>query len=187
MNPEPRLIRDCIKGKRRAQFEMYKLCYPVLMGVCRRYRNNEDEVSAMVNSGFLKILNNLKKYSTSAPFEAWIRRIMINLLIDDFRKYKKEKETIFYAETDVLVAEGRAVDFNDAEKYFDASHIESIINSLPGLACQVFNLFAIDGFSHKEIGEQLDISEGTSKWYLSEARKKIREQLAIELKKTKVV
>jgi len=187
MNPGPRLIKDCIKGKRRAQFEMYKLCYPILMGVCRRYRNNEDEVAAMVNSGFLKILNNLKKYSSSIPFEAWIRRIMINLLIDDYRKYKKEKEKTFYAEPEVLVAEGRAVDFNDAEKYFDASHIESIINNLPAPACQVFNLFACDGYSHKEIAVKLGISEGTSKWYLSEARKMIREQLAKELKKSKVV
>ncbi len=187
MNPEPRLIRDCIKGKRRAQFEMYKLCYPVLLGVCRRYRSNEDEVAGMVNAGFLKILNNLKKYAPGVPFEAWIKRIMINLLIDDYRKHKKEKEKTFYAETDVLVAEGRAVDFNDAEKYFDASHIEGIINSLPGLACQVFNLYAVDGYSHNEIGVQLGISQGTSKWYLSEARKKIREQLALELKKSKVV
>ncbi len=187
MNPEPRLIKDCIKGKRRAQFELYKLCYPILMGVCRRYRSNEDEVAAMLNAGFLKILNNLKKYSRDVPFAAWIKRIMINLLIDDFRKNRKEKSKIVYKETNVLIAEGKAVDFNEAEKYFDADHIEQMVKSLPEIACQVFNLFAVDGYSHKEIAGQLGISEGTSKWYLSEARKKMREQLSNELKKSKVI
>lgn len=187
MNPDPGLLKNCIKGKRRAQFELYKLCYPTLMGVARRYRNNEDETAAMVNTGFLKILNNLQKYTDGVPFQAWIKRIMINVLIDDFRKHKKEKERITYTETDTLIAEGKAVDFNEAEKIFNAEYIEKIINRLPGMACQVFNLFAIDGYSHKEIALQLGISEGTSKWYLSEARKKIKEQLAIELKKSKVV
>lgn len=102
---------------------------------------------------------------------------MINTLIDDFRKYKKEKELIVYAETGTLESGGKAVDYNEADKHFDADHIEQIINTLPMLPRQVFNLFAIDGYSHKEIGEELGISEGTSKWYLSNARKLIKEQL----------
>ncbi|MCB0651363.1 MAG: sigma-70 family RNA polymerase sigma factor [Saprospiraceae bacterium] len=187
MNPEPRLLKACIQGDRRAQFELYKLCYPTLMGVCRRYRKNEDEVAAMLNTGFLRMLNNLKKYSPSVPFIAWTKRIMINILIDDFRKNKKEREQVIYAEADRLMTDGNTVDYNEAEKYFDANHIECIINELPEISCQVFNLFAIDGYSHKEIADQLGMSEGTSKWYLSGARKMIQEQLSKEMKKSKAV
>lgn len=179
---EAQLLNECIKGKRRAQFELYKLCYPFLMRVCRRYRQNEDEVAAMLNTGFLKILNNLKKYNTNTPFEAWAKRIMINTLIDDFRKTKKEKDRVFYAETPKLVAIGKAIDYNDAEKYFDANHIQKIIHQIPKMNRQVFNLFAIDGFSHKEIAIKLGFSEGTSKWYVSTARKQIKELLIKDMK-----
>jgi RNA polymerase sigma-70 factor (ECF subfamily) len=177
MNPEPRLLKECIKGKRRAQFELYKLCYATLLGVCRRYRGNEDEIAAMLNTGFLKILNNLQRYNSSTPFIAWCKRIMINTLIDDFRKHKKEKERVIYAGADQIAKTPGAIDYNEADKLFDADYIEYIINHLPMVPRQVFNLFAIDGYSHKEIAKQLDISEGTSKWYLSSARNMIKEQL----------
>ena len=177
------LLKDCIKGKRRAQFDLYKQCYPILMRVCRRYRKNEDEVAAMVNEGFLKILNNLKKYDPKTPFEAWIKRIMINTLIDDFRKNRKEKENTIYAETQKLVVLGKALDYNEADRYFDAEHIKNIIHQLPVINKQIFNLHAIDGFSHKEIAAQFGFSEGTSKWYLSNARQQIKALLKKEMKR----
>lgn len=177
------LLKKCIKGERRAQFDLYKQCYPILMRVCRRYRKNEDEVAGLLNEGFLKILNNLKKYDQKTPFEAWIKRIMINTLIDDFRKNRKEKERTIYAEPQKLVVIGKALDYNEADRYFDAEHIKSIIHQLPEMNKQVFNLYAIDGFSHKEIAAQFGFSEGTSKWYLSKARQQIKELLNKEMKR----
>ena len=177
------LLKKCTKGERRAQFDLYKQCYPTLMRVCRRYRKNEDEVAALLNEGFLKILTNLKKYDTKTPFEAWIKRVMINTLIDDFRKNRKEKEHIIYAETHKLVVIGKALDYNEADRYFDAEHIKSIIHRIPEMNKQVFNLYAIDGFSHREIGTKFGFSEGTSKWYLSKARQQIKELLNKEMKR----
>lgn len=132
----------------------------------------------MVNEGFLKIVNNLPGYSADTPFEAWIRRIMINTLIDDFRKNRKVYELIENQDfTDHTNHEG-LVDFNTADLQFDADQLEAMVRSLPPMSQKVFNLFAIDGYGHLEIGELLGISEGTSKWHLSFARQRLRELLA---------
>lgn len=142
-----------------------------------RYRRSEEDAVAMVNEGFLKIINNLPRYSAETPFEAWIRRIMINTLIDDFRKNRKVNELIENQDfTNHQHHEG-LVDFNTADLAFDAGQLEGMIRALPPMSQKVFNLFAIDGYGHLEISELLGISEGTSKWHLSFARQRLREML----------
>ncbi len=171
------LLEDTIKGDRRAQFQLYKRCSSVLMSVCSRYRPTESEAVAMMNEGFLKILQNLKKYSTDVPFEAWIRRIMINTLIDDFRKNRKVSELMESHDFTDTSSHEEFVDFNTADLQFDAGQLEAMIQTLPPVSLKVFNLYAIDGYSHSEIGAMLGISEGTSKWHLSFARQRLRELL----------
>lgn len=159
----------------------------MLMGVCRRYRKEEDEVKAMLNEGFLKLLDNLEKYRPEVPFEAWARRIMINVLIDDFRKNRKVKELIEHTDfTDIPLAEA-GFDYNEADKQFDVEQLESFIQELPPVSQKVFNLFAIDGYTHREIGERLGISEGTSKWHLSFSRKRLQEQMQKALNSSRVI
>lgn len=171
------LLHDASNGDRRAQFQLYKSCFSILMGVCMRYRRSEEDAVAMVNEGFLKIVNNLPRYSAETPFEAWIRRIMINTLIDDFRKNRKVHELIENQDfTDTNNHDG-LVDFNTADLHFEAGQLEAMIRSLPPMSQKVFNLFAIDGYGHLEIAELLGISEGTSKWHLSFARQRLREML----------
>ncbi|MCI4669987.1 MAG: RNA polymerase sigma factor [Bacteroidia bacterium] len=182
MQIEPRLIKDCIKGDRRAQSELYRRCYGVLMGVCMRYhRQEEDAVSAM-NMAFLKILNNLKKRKDNVPFEAWIRRITINVIIDEFRKNKKHKEAIEYRDFDDRDNSSVMIDLNKADQQFDAEDIERIIQELPQMSREVFNMYAIDGYSHKEISSMLSISVGTSKWHVSFARTRIKERIELTKK-----
>jgi RNA polymerase sigma-70 factor (ECF subfamily) len=94
------LIQLCKKEDRRAQFNLYKQCYGILMAVCLRYERNKEDAEELVNMGFLKIVTKLDKYNSSIPFEAWIRRIMINTVIDEFRRRKKEQETIEYTDFD---------------------------------------------------------------------------------------
>ena len=171
------LLTDAAKGDRRAQFQLYKRCYSVLMGVCIRYRRSEEDAVAMLNEGFLKIINNLQKYNPNQPFEAWIRRIMINTLIDDFRKNRKVNELIETHDFSDYQYQADLVDFNTADLHFEAAQLEAMIKTLPPMSGKVFNLFAIDGYGHLEIGELLGISEGTSKWHLSFARQKLRELL----------
>ena len=83
------------KGDRKAQYTLYRQCFPVLMSVCRRYNFGEQDAVAVLNIAFLKIIQNLHRYSQEAPFEAWIRRIQINVVIDEFRKNKKWQQDVF--------------------------------------------------------------------------------------------
>ena len=175
MNINPQLLNDCKKGDRRAQFQLYQSCFSTLMGVCMRYKKDEAESAAILNIGFLKILKNLHKRKTNVPFEPWIKRIMINTVIDDFRKNRKVKELMEHTDFEDFHNHEDLVELNTADLKFEAEELEEMIRRLPPVSQKVFNLFAIDGYSHKEIGELLDISNGTSKWHLSFARKKLKE------------
>ena len=177
---DPQLLKDAAKGDRRAQFQLYKRCSSALMSVCTRYRRSEAEAVAMMNEGFLKIIRNLGKYSEDTPFEAWIRRIMINTLIDDFRQNRKVSELIENHDFTDTNSHDDLVDFNTADLQFDAAQLEAMIRMLPPVSMKVFNLFAIDGYSHAEIGTMLGISDGTSKWHVSFARQRLREMLVKE-------
>ncbi|RMG77972.1 MAG: sigma-70 family RNA polymerase sigma factor [Bacteroidetes bacterium] len=173
------IIHGCIKNKRKAQFKLYKLCYGFLMGICFRYKNNKEDAEEMVNIGFMKILSHLKDYQKNKshiPFDMWIRRIMINTLIDDYRKNKRLSEktdSVDFSES----TQNHGVGYNSADLEMDAEELLLLIQKLPKETRKVFNLFAIDGFSHKEIAEMLNISVGTSKWHVSVARSQLKEMI----------
>lgn len=178
-----KLLRDASKGDQRAQYQLYRWCFPILMSVCSRYRNSEADAVAMLNEGFLKIVTNLEKYRDNQPFEAWIKRIMINTLIDDFRKNRLEKSLVMHQEFTDWDNHEHLTDFNTAELQFDAAELEAMIHELPPMSRKVFNLYAIDGFSHREVAQMLGISEGTSKWHLAFARKRLQEALNARIPK----
>jgi RNA polymerase sigma-70 factor (ECF subfamily) len=90
MNIQPQLIALCIKQDRKAEYELYKLSYSYLMSICLRYSKDKDSASEMLNVGYMKILKHLTTYKSDIPFKAWIRRIMVNTLIDEYRKNKSE-------------------------------------------------------------------------------------------------
>jgi RNA polymerase sigma factor (sigma-70 family) len=171
------LLTACIRKDRKAQHELYKSCYSFLASICRRYANNRDDADALLNNGFLKILNNLEKRKKDIPFPLWIRRIQINTIIDEYRKNKKEKEQTLITDFSEDYVEYDEAIVNDYVKKTDAEYIIRLITDLPPASAKVFNLFAVDGFSHKEIGAMMGISEGTSKWHLNFARNKLKEQL----------
>lgn len=177
MNVSNELIQGCISKDRKAQFELYKECYSVLLSVCFRYKNNKEDAEEMLNIGFLKILNSMDKYSSNVPFEAWIRRIMINTLIDEFRKSKKERENLEYADLKESGLDNKQSDLNSADLQFDAEELEQLLKQLPDMSCKVFNLYAIDGYSHKEIADMLGISVGTSKWHVSFSRAELKKKI----------
>jgi RNA polymerase sigma factor (sigma-70 family) len=176
MDISAELLEDCRKGNRKAQFRLYALCYPMLMGICMRYKRDETEAASALNIGFLKIVTGLGNRNTAAPFHAWAKRVMVNTLIDDFRRQQKEQLTDY---TDFAEGGGfmPPTTQNEAAQELDAAAIEQHIQSLPNMMRQVFNLFAIDGYSHSEIAEMLGIKEGTSKWHLSAARQRLKELL----------
>lgn len=175
---DAQLLKACKRKDRMAQHQLYKRCFSLLMSVCIRYKNDHDEARAILNLGFLKILNNLEKYKKSVPFEAWIRRIMINTIIDEFRKNKKERETIEYNNFERVEDYNNYINFNTADLQFDAEELEMMVKQLPEMSQKVFNLFAIDGYSHKEISQMLGMSTGTSKWHVAFARKELKQMIS---------
>jgi RNA polymerase sigma factor (sigma-70 family) len=169
----PSLIKGCLKGKRRAQYELYRHCYSLLMPVCMRYEHNEEDARAVLNEGFLKILDNLETYKQEVPFDAWCKRIMINTLIDAYRKKRNKPHTCDFEEWSHNGELG--ISLNDALEAFTAEDLEKMLQTLPDTSRKVFNMYVVDGFSHKEIADKLNISEGTSKWHVNHARSKLQQ------------
>lgn len=175
------LLTKAGNGNERAQYELYRQLFPLLMSVCTRYHQDEQSAVASLNAGFLKILNNHEKHKAGVPLTAWIRRIMINTLIDEFRKRKKYQEKTVLVEDMHDGSFSHAVDWNEADQRFGVQQLEALIRRLPPMTMKVFNLFAVDGYSHLEIGEMLNISDGTSKWHVSSARKQLKIWIGKEL------
>lgn len=171
------LISDCIKQNRRAQNMLYKETYARLMNICRRYARNSEEARELFTLGFLKILNNLNKYSPQIPFESWISKVMINSIIDEHRSHLTFNEHHQFVESDELEYQTEA-DLNEYEKQMSTDQALAMLKQLPEATRKVFSLFAIDEYTHKEIAVMLGISENTSKWHVSDARKKLLKQLS---------
>jgi len=177
MNIEQELLQRCIDKERKAQFALYKQLYGFMMSICLRYCNNREDAQSLLNLGYLKLLNNLEKYRQDVPFGLWARRVMINTIIDEYRKNKKEKELLEYHDFSERNDEESLVEINDAVKRMDVAEIQQHIDKLPNVSRRVFNLFVVDGFGHKEISAMLGMSEGTSKWHLNNAREKLKEYI----------
>lgn len=172
------LIGKCIAKDARAEYALYKACYSILMRICCRYAKNEDDAAALLNKGFLKILNNLEKYDTRHAFESWIKTIMVNTIIDEFRMNKKNKETFRPYDIPEMPQQLHPSDVNDAESKITVDEIIRVIRTLPDVDAEVFNLFVFEGLSHKEIGAALSMPEGTSRWHLANARMLLKKKLA---------
>lgn len=175
MDIQQKLIDGCINRDRRAEYDLYKITFNYLMSICIRYTHNEDKAREVLNMAFLKILSNMDKYKPDVPFKAWIRRITINTLINEYKKEKIHYGNIEYVEDYYETEKYSAM--NEAMTKADTEDIYAFIASLPAASRQVFNLYFVDGYKHKEIAEMLNISEGTSKWHLNAAREKLKELL----------
>ncbi len=176
MDIQQSLIEACIRGERRAEYELYKKSFSYLMSICIRYTRNEEKAKEVMNMGFYKIISNLNKYNTEIPFKPWARRVMINTLINEFKKEKKHYANVQYVED--YFETDKYAELNSAIAKINAEQLYAFIAKLPPASQQVFNLYFIDGYKHKEIAELLNITEGTSKWHLNAAREKLKEMLA---------
>jgi len=176
------ILNKCLKDDRKAQFALYKSCYGVLLSVCLRYEKNKEDAEFLLNQGFMKVLTKLHLYKDDRPFEAWIRRIMINAIIDEYRKTSKHRNIVQFSDIQSVGSnDSRWVEYNAADLDFEAEELLAMVQKLPPESRKVFNLYTVEGYAHKEIGDMLGISDGTSKWHLSFARKKLREMIAAAL------
>lgn len=172
------LLNECASNNRKAQKVLYEYCFRMLMPVCFRYHVNEEDARASLNIAFLKIIQSISTINTEEiNFLAWAKRITINTLIDEYRKQKIQNERFVKKETDFELEIHSSNTKNTAEGDFGYDVILKLLKTIPSVSAQVFELYVIEGYSHKDIGDILEISEGTSKWHLSTARKLLREKL----------
>jgi RNA polymerase sigma factor (sigma-70 family) len=172
------LIQGCLANDRRSQRELYELLYPILIRVGKRYTHNEEDAIEIVTNSYMKVIKNLQDVNDKMIVEAWVRRIGINTAIDYYRSKKKYRENIkLNAEYSYNAIENLHVDFNSVDKDLDAQHIYKFLQELPPITKEAINLFAIDGYSHTEISDMLEISQEMSRWHVHKARKLLSEKL----------
>ena len=163
------IIKGCIENKRVAQYALYKKHNEPFMRICLRYTKSRDEAAEILNSAFLKIFSKINTFSFQGDFEAWMRRIIVNTALDHLKSEKK-----YYQQADVT----ELTDLVDSSHdHLHAEDLLKMINSLPAIQTSVFNLFALEGHSHREIAEILKITEALSKWHLFNARKTLQEMV----------
>lgn len=175
-SPEELLIAS-LRGDRKSQERLYRLFYGFAMGVCLRYNQNREEALEIVNDSFLKVFTKGDQYDgngrqSAYPFKAWFRRIIVNTALDYYRSQQKH---YFHENLD----EAYDVSSTDANALNQINHDElmELVKRLPSGYRMVFNLFVIDGYSHEEIAQQLQITVGTSKSNLSRAREALRKMI----------
>ena len=168
---EEELIKGCVKNERLAQKRLYERFFSKMMGVCMRYASHREQATEILNMGFLKVFDSIKKFAEKGgSLESWIYRIMVNTAIDylraEIRHQHTDIEKSVYAE-----------DTGDVISDLAAEQIFEMVNQLPPSYRAVFNLYVVEGYNHNEIGELLGISEGTSKSNLAKARAKLQEKI----------
>ena len=180
MKVDPKLIKDCKRGKNKAQHELYRICFDHMIGICMRYHNNKEDAIASLNLAFYRVLDQLDKFEKDVSFIGWIKTITVRTLINEFHKNKKYKENFLQLnEEEAPKAWGRNEEDHINDK-IDAESLLVLLHQLPDAQKQVMNLYAIDGYQHKEIAEMLGIAEGTSRWLLAKARQKMKDLIELE-------
>lgn len=170
---EKDLIAGCLRGDLKSQKMLYKQYYGFAMAICLRYAENREEAAEILNDGFMKVFTNLASYSQEKAFRGWIRTILVHTAIDHYRRNSKH-----YHALDLVYAENES-NYEDALDVISAEEIMAMVQLLPPAYRLVFNLHVIEGFSHPEIAEQLQISEGASKSNLFKARLKLQKMISL--------
>ena len=164
------ILEGCIRGQRKAQERIYQMFSAGMFGVCLRYCRNYNDAKDVLQDGFVKIFENIKKFENRGSFEGWIRKIIVNTALEKFRK------------TNPVILVEKLPDMPEEEEYepnpdFNADVILSLVQELPSQYRLVFNLYVFEEMTHREISNLLSISEGTSKSDLSRARSILRQKL----------
>lgn len=162
--PESDLISGCMAGDRRMQEELYQRFSPRMYGVCLRYAGNTEEAEDILQEGFVKVFKKLDSYRGDGSFEGWIRRIFVNTAIEHFRR-KRYLQPVTEKEENTLEGNYLSVLDDLAER-----DILALVQQLSPGYRTVFNMYVVEGYTHKEIGDIMGISEGTSKSQLSRAK-----------------
>lgn len=176
------IIQGCIDGDRRSQQFLYEHFYGKMMVVCLRYAKDQDEALDMFQEAFIKVFNNLHKFGNNGSFEGWVRRIMVNTSIDHIRKNKRHNQMVELDDVHGSIQ----VEEDETDELLENVNFQDMLNLVQELSPaykSVFNLYIVDGYTHKEIADLLEISVGTSKSNLSKAKINLRKLLNKKLER----
>jgi RNA polymerase sigma factor (sigma-70 family) len=166
------LLQGCLANNRKAQEGLYRQFYGFTMTIALRYSRDEHDAADILTSAFVKVFKSLKSFDPSkGSLHAWIKRIIVNEGLDHIKSRNRFSENVEVE----AVAEPEIN--NTALEQMGAEEIMNLVKRLPPATHAVFVLYAVEGYNHREIAERLNISEGTSKWHLSEARKTLQKQI----------
>ncbi|MBN1951086.1 MAG: sigma-70 family RNA polymerase sigma factor [Bacteroidales bacterium] len=169
------VIEGCIKNKRKAQVSLYNQYAPMLLAVCARYVDDKSEAEDILQEAFFKILKSIREYQGKGHFENWMRKIVVNTAITHFHREKKH----YYHEELETLQEVEVQESLTPEKAIEAAELHELIARMPEGYRIIFNMYAIEGYKHREIAEKLGIEESTSKtqylraknWIIKEMKK----------------
>ncbi len=186
MNVDRHLINKCIEKNNKAQQALYETCFAYFMSICRRYSRDDQEAMSLLNLGFYKVLVGLSKWKDHIPFKTWAKRVLVNAIIDEYRKNKKYKAVEYHPEHMEIGSQQEHSTHNLSDNIWAEEEILEWTRSLPAMTAQVFNLYAVEGYPNDEIAEKLNITEVTVRWHIYEARKRLKIYLKQTLNVNKV-
>jgi RNA polymerase sigma factor (sigma-70 family) len=171
------IIQGCCKGREADRKALYERFYGYALSVCMAYANDREDAGEMLNDGFLKVFRNIKELKNHEVIVPWLRKIMVNTAIDYYRKYAKRAKQIQVEKVAYQLEEPY---LNDEALFaqFSAEDILQILHQIAAPYRMVFSLYVLEGFSHREIAQQLNIAESTSRSHLTEANRLLRQSLS---------
>jgi RNA polymerase sigma-70 factor (ECF subfamily) len=176
---EIEIVAGCVRNERKYQEILYRRHFPAMIQMCLRYTNGDKERALeILNDGFLRVFKKIDTFEFKGSLEGWIRRLIFHAISDYFRQNQKYLDSIVFSD---VLPESQISGYTEgvlSGLYYD--DLIKTIDILPPATREVFKLYAIEGFSHAEIGEQLHISVGTSKWHLSMAREQLKKLLMVK-------
>ncbi len=178
MFSDEEFIKRCLKNDPKAQEMLYKHFAPKMFGVCLRFAKNYAEAEDLLQDGFVKVLTHLKDYRNEGSFEGWIRRTFVNNAINFYKKNLKSNQDLAIEDVEIPNTQ----ELSAIEK-LSTDELLNVIHELPDGYRIVFNLHVIEGYSHKEIGKMLKITENTSKSQLSRAKQVLQKRLIKTIKR----
>jgi len=172
-----KIIADCVLQKSKAQYKLFKHYYGMMMNICLRYASCYEDAQDILSEGFMKIFQHLPDYRSEGSFEAWMKTIVTHTALDYLRKYNSIQKFEYKDMSDIMDDSLYSGVENNALAKIAYQDILKLIQQLPNMSRTVFNMYAIDGYSHAEIAQILGMKEGTSHWHLNYARKTLQEMI----------
>ena len=162
------LLDGCRNNHVQSQQQLYRLCYPEMIKICHRYAPDADGAGTIFNDAMLRVFKNIGSYTDEGKLMGWIRTIVVNCSIDFCKKRNEFKKSVPYLNEEDYPIDPEVLD------RVSGKEIQRLIKELPAATATVFNMFIYEGFTHKQIAEILGISDNTSKWHVSDAKRLLK-------------